>query len=382
VHLALAGPGFALLLDAGAAGSVACAPSAIAGPALTALVLEAEASLGVDAELAVVLTSAAVGCDSIYYLPLANDVRGIGYAHHDPREVFDDTPEHRLEGVAFLNDWPYWLAHPGELESAFNHELGHRYGARVHARVRGESSAALLGRDREHWSYFFSSGGSPLEGNVWVDTAAGYISDTPLYPSRFAPLDLYLMGVLPATMVPPERLLLDVSPAGEDCTGQPIGPSSPPQSCQPRELTALGTLVSIEDIIAVEGAREPAPDQVPRSVDVLTLVLHSSELAWSTAECDALRVSLRDRLEGFADATAGRLRLQNVLGEVADCAELSAASQPRRDETRLAPGALVSGAPGCSFVARPGSGFGGLLGCIIAMLAGAMRRELLRGRGS
>jgi hypothetical protein len=376
----LAGPGFGLVLDAGAAGTVACAPAAIAGPALTALVLEAEASLGVDAELAVILTSAPVGCDGMYYLPLANDVRGIGYAHNDPREVFDDTPEHRLEGVAFLNDWPYWQAHPGELASAFNHELGHRYGARIHARVRGEPSAALLGRDREHWSYYLSSGGSPLEGNVWTDTATGYISDTPLYPSRFAPLDLYLMGVLPATSVPEARLLLDVDSAGQDCTGRAIGPGSPPQSCEPRELQAQGTLVSIADIIAVEGAREPAAEHTPRSIDVLTLVLHSSDAAWSAAECEAARLALRDRFDGFADATAGRLQLQNVLGEGAGCAELSAASQPHRDETRPEPDAAPGGAAGCRFAPRPGNGFMGLMVCVIASLAGAMRRELRRGR--
>lgn len=376
----LAGPGFALVRGAAAQASLACAPSALAGPALEDLVLAAEESLGADAQLAVVLTLEPLACGSLYYLPLANDVRGIGYVHHDPREVFDDTPEHRLEGIAFLNDWPYWQAHPAELEGAFNHELGHRFGARVRALVDGQSSTALLGRDLEHWSYFFSTSGSPLEGNVWVRRGPGYVSDTPLYPARFSPLDLYLMGAVPPAMVPAERLLLETRATGADCAGESISPSSPPQTCAPLELPAASTLVSIEDVIAVEGPRDPAATSTPRSMDVLILMVESGDAELGIPECDAMQAALRARLAGFSAATSGLVLLRNVLSEDVSCAELGAAATTLRGEAR--PGSSVSGAPGCAVSApTPGHRLGPWV-WIICLLGGAMRREIRRVRTS
>jgi len=377
----LAGPGFALLPDAAALGSLACGPHAIAGPALTSLALEAEDSLGVDAQLVVVLGSAPFGCSNLYYLPLANDVRGIGYRHAEPREVFDLTPEHRLEGIAFLNDWPYWRTHPAEFASAFDHELGHRFGARVHTLVEGRPSPALLGRDLEHWSYFFSTSGSPLEGNVWLERGPGFISDTPPYPVSFSPLDLYLMGVLPAENVPAARLLLAPQTADEpalDCAGLPLAASSPPQTCEPRELTAQATRVSIEDIIAVEGQREPPAEAVTRSLDVLPLVIESGA-PLGAEDCEALQHSLRERFAGFADASGGRVLLRNVLGEDVGCDELGVARNAL-DVTRPIASQRVA-APGCGLVTSTDSSLMGLWCCVLAALVGATRRQSRRGEG-
>ena len=373
----LAGPGFALVLGAEAMGAAACAPTDVAGAVLTQAVLDAEAALGVDAALAIVLSSAPLSCGNLYYVPLANDARGIGYSHHDAREVFDDTPEHRLEGLAFLNDWPYWQAHPDELPGAVLHEVGHRWGARVHARVEGQLSAALLGRGQEHWSYFFSSGGSPLEGNVWTEAASGYVSDTPVYASQFTSLDLYLMGMAPAAEVSESRLLLASPGAGADCSGRPPSASSPPQTCGSTSLEATSTLVSIEDIIAAEGPRSPAPAVEPRSLDILPVVLHTARETWSAAQCEALAQGLREALAGFAAATRGRLRLESALGEGMSCTELSRASATARAEADAV--AAAPAAPTCSL--RQGgspaiAGWGGW-----ALLAlGALRRRLGRSR--
>src|SRR3569833_3160005 len=87
-------------------------------------------ALGLVPRLVVVLATQPLICGDLFYLPLANDVRGIGYQHEPSGELFDQTPDSRLEGMAFLNDFPYWQAHPAEFQNAFDHEVGHRWGAR------------------------------------------------------------------------------------------------------------------------------------------------------------------------------------------------------------------------------------------------------------
>lgn len=335
-------PGFALMR--GATAEAACAPLQIAATALTQAVHTASADLGVDPELAVVLSATPLSCPAIFYLALANDIRGIGYAHVDAREVFDDTPGTSLDGVAFLNDWPYWQEHPDELESAFNHEVGHRWGARVHVRAPGLSQEALLGRDREHWSYFLSTGGSPLEGNVWVATDAGYQSQTTAVPSRFSPLDLYLMGVSAPEEVGTFTLLTSAVTTAADCTGHPIGVPSPPQRCADIEFRADALTLDIEQVIAAEGPRSPPPTP-SREVDVLVLLLDSPSQPLSLDACQALSGAVESRLAAFAHATSGRLLLRNVLEPGGACEEVCAAPSPANA------GAPRPGA--CTFRAQP-----------------------------
>jgi hypothetical protein len=312
----LAGPGFGLVSAAPGLTAAGCAPPPVAFVVLTRAVLAAQDALGTDADLAIVLTTGRLACSNIYYAPLANDIRGIGYAHTGPHEVFDETPLHRLEGIAFLNDWPYWQTHMDELESAFDHEIGHRWGARVHADVRGVSSALLLGREQSHWSYYLDTGGSPLEGNVWRGGPTLYVSETPPHPKQFSPLDLYAMGVAPPEQVPPVTLLLDAGAhSSPDCRGAPPSAASPPQTCGPLELAADSVWVTAEDVIGVEGPREPMAEAVPRDVRVLVLMLHSMSTMWNAADCESAARALRERISQFERATSGLLRLQNVLAD-------------------------------------------------------------------
>lgn len=333
------GPGFALLTGAGSLAEVGCAPHDIARAALTDAVRRLSSSLHVDPQLAVVLTTAPTRCDSIYYIPLANDTRGIGYVHADPRELFDDTPDLELEGIAFLNDWPYWSGRPAELESAFNHEVAHRWGARVRASDEAGQVLSLLGRGGDHWSYFLDSAGSVHEGNVWVAATSGFQSQTPEYPSALSALDLYLMGVATPDEVPPLRLLTNPEAPGVDCVGRSVSASSPPQTCGDTVIRAEMTPVSLDDIIAVEGPRVPAPAREPRDVDVVVLVIESSGSPLTREDCDGLALAIDERLDGFEQATRGRMRLHNVVDASTSCDTLSEAVASRVVPTGGAPGA-------------------------------------------
>jgi hypothetical protein len=357
-------PGFALVKDAGALAEGACAPPRVANAALLDGVTRIQAALDLDAEIAIVLTSEQLSCGSLFYVPVANDVRGIGYAHERGDDVFDDSADSSLEGIAFLNDWPYWQERPEEFQRAFAHEVGHRWGARVRAQIDGEASSALLGRDLEHWSFFLDSAGSPLEGNTWVATPGDeYRSDTQR-ASTFSPLDLYAMGVLPAEDVPPFTLLRDAATSERDCRGNAPSPASPPQLCAPLSITADARELTIDDIIAVEGEREPRA-QARRDVSAAVIVLESGGALLGDDTCSALSSSIEARFDDFEHASGGRITLHNLTRFDTEC---SASSPPAVEDTR---GCVIS-------AARASRGHVGLLG----LLGFILQRRLARRRSS
>lgn len=355
------GPGFALVRGGEGYAQGACAPGVVARAMLQDLAETVAGSLGVDPALAVVLTTEPGSCSSIYYAALANDIRGIGYQHTDAREIFDDTPDSALEGVVFLNDWPYWRERPEELRSAFDHEVGHRWGARVHARLADADAGApaLLGREDQHWSYLLDTSGSPLEGNVWVSTSDGFESRTPEYPTQFSPLDRYLMGAVGPSEVPPFLLLTEATFDADDCRGQPIGPESPPHTCGTVRAHANAVRVSIDDIIAVEGPREPGASSGATSMSVLAVVLETGGPALELETCTELSAAVTARLAEFETASSGHVRLENVL-DVGDTCETICAP------AKMAPATVT---PTCAFRPRlpARGGWPALLGIALAL---------------
>ena len=295
-----------------------CSPDETRGDAALLALTDAhrEAS-GDDPEFVTVLTAGIIGCDIIFYLPLANDVTGIGSRHQDPRDVYDDTPDSRLEGVLFLNDVPYWQEHPDEIGPMFNQEFGHRWGALVHADLGEGETAEILGRDGVHWSYFLHTEASPLEGNRWIDNGDGtFTTATEPDDATYSPLDLYLMGLLPPEEVPPTFLL---RPAGEpcamrDCFDGCLTAASPPQFCENIIVEAERVDVTIDDVIAVEGARSPAHTEAPRSFSMVFLVVAGSEDLADPPPRAQLDGLVDDMAGGFADGTGGLATLEVMSG--------------------------------------------------------------------
>lgn len=118
---------------------------------------------------------------------------------------------------------------------------------------------ALLGRDNSHWSYFVNSGGSPMEGNEWEQLTENTFR-TRRATFRFSPLDLYQMGLIPASEVPPFWLIAEPDIMGQrDMNGQTLRAASPPEYGD-RTVTIRGRKVTytINDVIAANGIRNPA----------------------------------------------------------------------------------------------------------------------------
>ncbi len=180
------------------------------------------------------------------YWSIANDVAGIGV---DPVDLSPQFGSDHLQGYIdgmFLRD--YRLA-DGSLDQQrvreiLNHELGHRWLVHPHFDDAGTESAALLGRDGAHWSYLLDSDASFLYGSDWTANGDGTYTATAVR-KRFSALDLYLMGLLPASAVSPLTLL--VNPAIDATEIPRLGDT----------IAATPQTVTIDQLIAAEGARSP-----------------------------------------------------------------------------------------------------------------------------
>jgi hypothetical protein len=141
--------------------------------------------------------------------------------------------------------------------SQIGHEMGHRWSAFVSAKVNGET--IQLGPT--HWArglqapvafpYQRPAEASAMGGGVWQDNLDGtftQLDDDYYVPATgWSYLDLYLMGFIGPNEVPDFFILRNLVPQGRDANGHPI-------------FKADRTKVTIQDVIAVEGARLPDVD--------------------------------------------------------------------------------------------------------------------------
>ncbi len=181
-----------------------------------------------------------------FYQEVRNDVSGIG------KEIFDNSwlfgSNGRLQGTIDMGNLSNWATDPMDKDFSFlmgtmSHELMHRWGSFVHIQAAGEDQN-LLGRDDSHWSFLLDTKGSLMYGNPWQDNGDG--TYTSLKGRKYyCPLDLYLMGLIDKTEVPP-MLLIDSPGTDRNQVSKP-------------GITISGTpaYVTIDDIIAVEGERFP-----------------------------------------------------------------------------------------------------------------------------
>ncbi|PYV11754.1 MAG: hypothetical protein DMG07_18510, partial [Acidobacteria bacterium] len=131
-------------------------------------------------------------------------------------------------------------------------ESGHRWLAylRLQSGLAG-STTALLGRDNAHWSFFFDSDASVMEGND-IQDRGGEMGSTRYLTvdgtSRYSLLDQYVMGLAGKDDVPP--MFVVQSP-----TGTTRRPASSPQIGV--TFGGVRSDVTIDDIIAANGPRVP-----------------------------------------------------------------------------------------------------------------------------
>ena len=150
------------------------------------------------------------------------------------------------------------------------HELGHRWSAFVSARVNGE----VIPLGPTHWArglhapaafpYQRPSEASAMGGGVWQDNFDGtftQLDDDYYVPATgWSYLELYLMGLSTASEVPDFFILRNLVAAGHDAHGRPI-------------FKAERTKITIADVIAVEGQRQPDVEHAQKQFNTGIVVI-------------------------------------------------------------------------------------------------------------
>lgn len=300
-----------------------------------------------------------------YYLPIRNDVRGLGQRGADGRsETFDNNralgTAFSIDGYLYLNSLRFYTDPRAVNYGRYlicTQEFGHRFGAfvetpaypeavlRALADAGTESDAAtdastdaatdapaadggpalpaaltrdaLLGRgnttatgavvNRSHWSYFFHSGGSPMEGNNWEEISPGmFRTGRPAF--RFSDFDLYLMGLLPRAEVRPGFLIAEPQNVPRGVTR-----ASPPEYYN-RTVSVRGRRVdiTIDDLIRQNGPRNPGYPDAPRDMDVVW-ILWAPVGAVDDALADEFDEAIDSCSLGYSTATGNRSRLNAVV---------------------------------------------------------------------
>src|SRR5262249_49863447 len=135
-----------------------------------------------------------------------NTVHGIGNPSDGKLPIFRDNAKYgsngRLQNITFLGNLHQYPQDPNStfadgdvsLLDILAHEVGHRWLTYVKIFKDGKRTNNLLGRDNVHWSFFFDSDGSYLEGNQLNQKSSNQFSTGNPY-QRYSDIDLYLMGL-------------------------------------------------------------------------------------------------------------------------------------------------------------------------------------------
>lgn len=236
-----------------------------------------------------------------FAVPLQNEIRGIGV------ETFDATflvPASRnLEIFVQMGNLSRFPDDPDEIfmttastMTVVGHEFGHRWLAHVRfLDGAGEESWDLLdGPGGIHWSFHMSSQGSLMHGNDWQDNGDGTFTATAGAHTRYSPLDRYLMGLASPASVPDFFYIAD--PDGGDRGGLPVIGET---------VSGRRVDVSLADVVAVEGPRDPIRAASPNSFRTAFLVVGLVGQGVSRQAIDKVD-RIRERWSGYFHEATGR----------------------------------------------------------------------------
>jgi hypothetical protein len=189
------------------------------------------------------------------------------------------------------------------------HETGHRWGATLRFRDgSGAASDAWLGRQLAHWSFFCDSDASVLEGNDIEDRGGGTFRTTATV-RRYSPLDLYAMGLLEPSEVPPAFYVQN--PVITDPTTTSFDRESAPRTGV--SMTGTARVVTIDDVVAAMGPREPPASRAPRMHRQAWVYVVGRGRTADPAAIAKLEAIRRAFEPFFSNATGGRMSVETRL---------------------------------------------------------------------
>ena len=255
----------------------------------------------------VLWTDAPIITDAFAYeTTVKNEISGIGVDIYDISGDFGSAG--RLRSIVVMD----WLGkYPDNPLSRFlgenntvsvlGQESGHRWLAFLEFRDRtGTRSDVLLGRDLAHWSFFFDSDASVMEGNDIEDQGGGSFRTVGAV-KRYSALDQYAMGLLAPSQVP--SFFYVENPVNMSATRTR-------ESAPEVGVTFNGTRrdVLIGDVVSVLGPRVPTAADSPRVHRQAFIYLVSNGKAadpGQVAKVDTIRKAWETF---FLQATDGRMQ--------------------------------------------------------------------------
>ncbi|MGH9657898.1 MAG: hypothetical protein ACRD96_05095, partial [Bryobacteraceae bacterium] len=237
---------------------------------------------------------------------IANDVTGIGVLSDQPvfdfARFFGSARLQSLLNMGNLRRYPVdpetvFLRGVDSTLSILGQEAGHRFLAYVawNDPEGPARSTALLGRDLQHWSFFFHSDASVVEGNRIRDNGNGTFTTTGAV-EQYSPFDQYLMGLRSPQEVGGTFLVKDPSP-----------PSSAGRAPQLNvNFSGRRADVNLDQIIAANGPRVPSSVVAPKNFNFAFLLVvprNTSASAEHVAQLDRIRQGWE---AFFAKATSAR----------------------------------------------------------------------------
>ena len=242
---------------------------------------------------------------------IANDIRGIGVGIFNASRDFGSSGRlHSLVLMDALTKYPgsptqRFLGEDSTL-SLLGHETGHRWLALLRFDAGGgRRSDELLGRDLAHWSFFFDSDASFMEGNDIEDRGGGEFRTVGAV-RRYSLLDQYAMGLVRPSQVP--SIFYVESPTN-------VVPDREHDDAPDTGVTFNGTrrVVTIEDVIDVMGRREPSSGSSPKTHRQAFVYIVSNGRTPGAAQIDKLE-RIRAAWPGFfREATSRRMTVETRL---------------------------------------------------------------------
>jgi hypothetical protein len=200
-----------------------------------------------------------------YEMSVQQDVLGNGEQLLDDSLAWGSTSK-RLHAFVNMMRWDKWDSEGSPITDPTNffypvlgQEWAHRWLAFVRYKdAKGANSAAMLGRDAAHWASTLEASGSVMDGSKIEPQADGSFLITD-YMSTYSPLDLYIMGLVPASSVSPWFRVADA----KDETGAPVDVTQ--GIAIGSRITGTRENITIDQVIQALGPRMPDAALAPHA---------------------------------------------------------------------------------------------------------------------